>query len=221
MVFALSRRSDGRTATEWIPGFTAAVPEPDGGSQRTVQPLHGGQPQPLSSGQRGRYSSRYGHSHFSTWIWQVCRCVTFPPVCLFPGETEQSYYGSDGQRQPPSFWPQYSSPGFTAPQPHPPLASCPSDSTEQYCPRVAKRKNSHPQRPEREGHVTAMSAYPGRILNDPRHWVVSFLFYIFFSFFCFSICENDALDYVFLGELFSFSHHVLYMKLQIVHLCFF
>lgn len=26
---------------------------------------------------------------------------------------------------------------------------------------MVKRKNTHPQRPDREGHVTAMSAYPG------------------------------------------------------------
>ncbi|XP_028436993.1 ETS1-related protein isoform X2 [Perca flavescens] len=87
-------------------------------------------------------------------------------------ETDQSYschsaelYDSDGQRQPSSFWPEYSSPSFTAPTPHPPPASCPSNhgphSSEQYCARVVKRKNTHPQRPDREGQMTGMSAYPG------------------------------------------------------------
>ncbi|XP_071326402.1 ETS1-related protein isoform X2 [Trachinotus anak] len=80
-------------------------------------------------------------------------------------ETDQSYYDSDGQRQPSSFWPEYPSPSFATPLPHPPPASCPSDSSphssEQYCPRVAKRKHPHPQRPDREGQMTAMSAYPG------------------------------------------------------------
>lgn len=84
-------------------------------------------------------------------------------------ETDQSFsaelYKSDGQRQPSSFWPEYSSHSFTAPLPHPPVASCPSNlgpqSSEQYCPRVVKRKNTHPQRSDREGQMTGMSAYPG------------------------------------------------------------
>ncbi|XP_049439417.1 ETS1-related protein isoform X1 [Epinephelus fuscoguttatus] len=88
------------------------------------------------------------------------------------GETDQSYschsaelFDSDRQRQPSSFWPEYSSPSFSAPLPHPPSTSCPSthgpQSSEQYCPRVVKRKNTHPQRPDREGQMTGMSAYPG------------------------------------------------------------
>uniref|UniRef100_A0A3Q3X8G9 ETS domain-containing protein n=1 Tax=Mola mola TaxID=94237 RepID=A0A3Q3X8G9_MOLML len=86
--------------------------------------------------------------------------------------TEQSYschsaevYDSDGQRRSSAFWPKYSSPGFAAPQPHPPLASGPSNhsaqSSEQYCSRVAKRKGVHPHGPDREGQMTGMSAYPG------------------------------------------------------------
>ncbi|XP_039974382.1 ETS1-related protein isoform X2 [Xiphias gladius] len=80
-------------------------------------------------------------------------------------ETDQSYYDSDGQRQSSAFWPEYPSPSYAAPLPHPAPASCPSNSSpqpsEQYCPRVAKRKNAHPQRPDREGQMTGMSAYPG------------------------------------------------------------
>ncbi|XP_018555323.1 ETS1-related protein isoform X1 [Lates calcarifer] len=81
-------------------------------------------------------------------------------------ETDQTYYDSDGQRQSSSsFWPEYPSPSFAAPLPHPPQASCPTNSSpqssEQYCPRVAKRKNTQPQRPDREGPMTGMSAYPG------------------------------------------------------------
>uniref|UniRef100_A0A3B5PTI2 ETS1-related protein n=1 Tax=Xiphophorus maculatus TaxID=8083 RepID=A0A3B5PTI2_XIPMA len=68
-----------------------------------------------------------------------------------------------------SFWPEYSPPSFTSTPLHPPLppppSSCPSNPStqpaEHYCPRVAKRKNTHLQRPEREGQVTGMSAYPG------------------------------------------------------------
>ncbi|XP_047453659.1 ETS1-related protein isoform X2 [Mugil cephalus] len=78
-------------------------------------------------------------------------------------ETDQSYYDSDGQRQPSSFWPEY--PGFTTPAPHPSLGPCTSShgpqSSEQYCPRVAKRKTAASQRPDREGQMTGMSAYPG------------------------------------------------------------
>ncbi|KAM7421393.1 hypothetical protein PAMA_015496 [Pampus argenteus] len=87
-------------------------------------------------------------------------------------ETDQSYschsaevYDSDGQRQSSSFWPEYSPPSFSAPLPHPPPPSCPANpgpqSSEQYCPRVVKRKNTQPQRPDREGQMTGMSAYPG------------------------------------------------------------
>ncbi|XP_026226499.1 ETS1-related protein isoform X2 [Anabas testudineus] len=78
-------------------------------------------------------------------------------------ETDQSYYDSDGHRQSSSYWPEYPSPSFTAPIPHPPSASCPSNSSpqssEQYCPRVAKRKTTAPHRPETQ--MAGMSAYPG------------------------------------------------------------
>ncbi|XP_026172996.1 ETS1-related protein isoform X2 [Mastacembelus armatus] len=78
-------------------------------------------------------------------------------------ETDQNYYDSDGQRHSSSFWPEYPSPSFTVPLPHPSPTSCPSNpshqSSEQYCPRVVKRKNTAPQRPE--GPMTGMSAYPG------------------------------------------------------------
>ncbi|XP_034030074.1 ETS1-related protein isoform X2 [Thalassophryne amazonica] len=85
-------------------------------------------------------------------------------------ECDQNYprpsaelYDSEGQRQSSSFWPEYHSPSFTAPL-RPPTASCSSNPvlrSEQYCHRVPKRKNTHPQRPDREGHITGMSAYPG------------------------------------------------------------
>ncbi|XP_015250688.1 PREDICTED: protein C-ets-1-like isoform X2 [Cyprinodon variegatus] len=81
-------------------------------------------------------------------------------------KTDQSFYEADGRRQTSSFWPEYPSPSFTSPPlqpPHPP--SCPSNSssqpTEHYCPRVAKRKSTQVPRPEREGPIPGMSAYPG------------------------------------------------------------
>ncbi|TMS10782.1 hypothetical protein E3U43_019775 [Larimichthys crocea] len=82
--------------------------------------------------------------------------LTGKAASTLQSETDQSsfscnsaeLYDSDGQRQTSSFWPEYSSSSFTA-LPHPPPASsCPSNQTsEQYCPRVMKRKNTHPQRP--------------------------------------------------------------------------
>ncbi|XP_069032147.1 ETS1-related protein [Embiotoca jacksoni] len=71
-------------------------------------------------------------------------------------ETEPSYFDSDAAQRPTSsFWPEYPSPGFPAPTNSVPRSS------EQCCPRVAKRKNAAHQRPDREGHVAGMSAYPG------------------------------------------------------------
>uniref|UniRef100_UPI003AAB987E ETS1-related protein isoform X2 n=1 Tax=Centroberyx gerrardi TaxID=166262 RepID=UPI003AAB987E len=98
--------------------------------------------------------------------------IQFVTLLFAPGETDQSYschsaelYDSEAQRRSSSFWPDFPSPGFTAPLPHPPPASCPSNpgpqSAEQYCPRVAKRKTTHSQRPDREGQMVGMSAYPG------------------------------------------------------------
>lgn len=100
--------------------------------------------------------------HFSSDLIFVVQWV----ILLFgAGETDQSYFDSDAQRQSSSFWSEYQSPNFAAPPSHPSMASCPSNpglqSSEQYCPRVVKRKNTPPQRLDREGQMTGMSAYPG------------------------------------------------------------
>ena len=90
-------------------------------------------------------------------------------------ESEQSYTRHSGEKlydseaQKTSFWPDYPSPSYSAslPPPHPP-PSCssipgPQQPSELYCPRVAKRKSAHSQRPEREGgQVMGMSVYPGK-----------------------------------------------------------
>ncbi|XP_030606264.1 ETS1-related protein isoform X1 [Archocentrus centrarchus] len=80
-------------------------------------------------------------------------------------EADQSYFDSEAQRQSSSYWPEYPSPSFTAPPSHLSLSSCPSNSglqsSEQYCPRVVKRKSTPTQRLDREGQITGMSAYPG------------------------------------------------------------
>ncbi|XP_024917679.1 protein c-ets-1-A-like isoform X2 [Cynoglossus semilaevis] len=77
---------------------------------------------------------------------------------------DQSYYDSDGLGSMSSFYSEYTSPCF-APLPHQPSSSCPStcspQSSKQYCPRVAKRKNSYPQRSDKAGQVAGISAYPG------------------------------------------------------------
>ncbi|XP_062254335.1 ETS1-related protein isoform X2 [Platichthys flesus] len=128
-----------------------AVDQPQTGYQESPQTYQslvpqGGQFSPAMEG---------SHSPFLT---------TKAPNTL-KSEMDQSYYDSDGQRHSSSFWPEYPSPSFATPLPHLPPASCPSNSSpqssEQYCPRVAKRKNPHPQRPDREGHMPGMSAYPG------------------------------------------------------------
>lgn len=98
--------------------------------------------------------------HFSSDLIFVVKRV----ILLFgAGETDQSY--SDAQRQSSCFWSEYQSPNFAAPPSHPSMASCPSNpglqSSEQYCPRVVKRKNAPPHRLDREGQMTGMSAYPG------------------------------------------------------------
>lgn len=110
---------------------------------------------------------------FCKWIENFS--LKFNSCLVFSGETTQSYschsdelYDSNAQRQSSSFWPDYTSSSFTAPLPHSTPATCPitlnPQSSEQYCPRVVKRKNPHPQRPEREGPMTGMSAYPGQHL---------------------------------------------------------
>ncbi|XP_024253272.1 protein C-ets-2 isoform X2 [Oncorhynchus tshawytscha] len=91
-------------------------------------------------------------------------------------EVEQSYtrhsgeqlYDSEAQKTSPSFWPDYPSLSYSAsllPPHHPPSCSStpgPQQPSEQYCPRVAKRKSTHTQRHERErGQVMGMSVYPG------------------------------------------------------------
>ncbi|XP_062321259.1 ETS1-related protein isoform X1 [Osmerus eperlanus] len=83
------------------------------------------------------------------------------------GEVVQSYghnlgelYDLEEQRSS-SFWPEYPTLGYTAPMPHPTASKAGSQSPEQYCPRVAKRKSTHSQRPAREGQMVGMSTYPG------------------------------------------------------------
>ncbi|XP_013884193.1 ETS1-related protein [Austrofundulus limnaeus] len=72
-------------------------------------------------------------------------------------DSDQNFYDPDGQRQTPSFWSEY--PSFQAP---PPGSSNPAlQPPEPYCPRVAKRRTAPLQRPDREGPVPGMSAYPG------------------------------------------------------------
>lgn len=89
-----------------------------------------------------------------------------------PGEAQQSYSGqpvellsTERQKQPSSFWQEYSSSSFAASQPHPCPPNTSSHSSDQYCPRVVKRKNSNVHRSEREVQISGMSAYPGQNLS--------------------------------------------------------
>uniref|UniRef100_A0A3Q3FHX2 ETS1-related protein n=1 Tax=Kryptolebias marmoratus TaxID=37003 RepID=A0A3Q3FHX2_KRYMA len=74
-------------------------------------------------------------------------------------DSDQNFYDSDGQRQNSSFWSDY--PSFPAPPPAPCPPQTALQPAEPYCPRVAKRRTTAPQRPDREGPVMGMSAYPG------------------------------------------------------------
>lgn len=89
-----------------------------------------------------------------------------------PGEAQQSYSGhsvellsTERQKQPSSFWHGYSSSSFAASQPHPCPPNTSTHSSERYCPRVVKRKNSNVYRSEREVQISGMSAYPGQNLS--------------------------------------------------------
>ncbi|XP_036395538.1 ETS1-related protein [Megalops cyprinoides] len=70
----------------------------------------------------------------------------------------------DIQSMAPPFWSNYPSPSYCLPlQSHPPsCASSPAlQPSDQYCPRVAKRRSTHSQKSEPQGEIAAMSAYTG------------------------------------------------------------
>ncbi|KAM9723761.1 ETS1-related protein [Menidia menidia] len=73
------------------------------------------------------------------------------PFPVTHAQVDQIYYEAEG----PPFWPEYPPP---PPPPGPPGPPRPSD---QCCPRVARRRSAPPQRSDREGHLTGVSAYPG------------------------------------------------------------
>ncbi|XP_055084106.1 ETS1-related protein isoform X2 [Periophthalmus magnuspinnatus] len=85
-----------------------------------------------------------------------------PSIGSGQGVSEQSY-------SCPDYWPDYSASAssFTSPPPshpsHPPHPSPSPGTVHSYCPRVAKRKtaSTSAHRADREGPITAMSAYPG------------------------------------------------------------
>uniref|UniRef100_A0A3Q0T894 ETS1-related protein n=1 Tax=Amphilophus citrinellus TaxID=61819 RepID=A0A3Q0T894_AMPCI len=112
---------------------------------------------PSSAPQTGQFSPAVEGSHSPF--------LTGTGSNTLQSEANRSYFDSEAQRQSSSYWPEYPSPSFTAPPSHLSLSSCPSNSglqsSEQYCPRVVKRKSTPPQRLDREGQITGMSAYPG------------------------------------------------------------
>ncbi|XP_054637789.1 ETS1-related protein isoform X2 [Dunckerocampus dactyliophorus] len=133
------------------------VEQPPAGFQESGAP----QTYPSLAPQSGQFSPAVEGSHSPF--------VSGTPSNASQSESESSYschsvdlYDSDGQRR--SFWSEYSSAGFGAPPSRPTApVTCPAPTSaqpaEHYYPRVAKRKNL--QRPERESHMAAMSAYPG------------------------------------------------------------
>uniref|UniRef100_A0A672MAD8 GA-binding protein alpha chain-like n=1 Tax=Sinocyclocheilus grahami TaxID=75366 RepID=A0A672MAD8_SINGR len=81
------------------------------------------------------------------------------------GDTERTYVLYEAEQQSrPSYWSDYPSPSYcTSMLGQPASSSSPpvTKSSEQFCPRVAKRRNAPSQRSDREGEMTPMSAYPG------------------------------------------------------------
>ncbi|KAJ8332815.1 hypothetical protein SKAU_G00417110 [Synaphobranchus kaupii] len=87
------------------------------------------------------------------------------------GDADRTYthqngklFESEGQNLTLPFWSDYPSPSYCPPmQNHP--ASCSSSPTpqpsDQYCPRVVKRRSTHSHKSEMEGETSGMSAYTG------------------------------------------------------------
>ncbi|XP_051575837.1 ETS translocation variant 4-like isoform X1 [Myxocyprinus asiaticus] len=81
------------------------------------------------------------------------------------GATEGTYslYETEQQTRP-SYWADYPSPSYcTSMLGQPPSSSSPpiTQSSESFCPRVAKRRSAPSHRSDREGEMAPMSAYPG------------------------------------------------------------
>ncbi|TRY96040.1 hypothetical protein DNTS_021160 [Danionella cerebrum] len=103
-----------------------------------------------------RYSVAKGSNHRA-----ATSTLSLDPM----GDSERSYglYESEQQSRG-SYWSDYPSPSYcpsllgqSVPSSSPPLRQ----TTEQFCPRVAKRRSAPSQRAEREGEMAPMSAYPG------------------------------------------------------------
>ncbi|XP_028837252.1 ETS1-related protein [Denticeps clupeoides] len=81
------------------------------------------------------------------------------------GDTDRHYspYDTEAQSKPSPYWSDYAA-VYTTPMPGhaPSCSSSPaSQGSEQYCPRVVKRKSASSHRMEKDGDVAVMSAYPG------------------------------------------------------------
>lgn len=82
------------------------------------------------------------------------------------GDSARNYglYETDTQGRPSQYWTAYSPPSYCPPlSSHTPSCASPSapQPSEQYCPRVVKRRSAPSQRLEKDGEVAGMSAYPG------------------------------------------------------------
>ncbi|KAG9335426.1 hypothetical protein JZ751_004748, partial [Albula glossodonta] len=121
--------------------------------------------------QGGQFSSAAAESHSLSMPGKVCNQGVAPSTATLEqlGDSERSYvhqngalFEVEGQNMSLPFWSNYPSPSYCPPpQSHPVACSSPSTSqpSDQYCPRVAKRKNTHSQKSDLEGDTTGMSAY--------------------------------------------------------------
>ncbi|KAK7146951.1 hypothetical protein R3I94_009711 [Phoxinus phoxinus] len=81
------------------------------------------------------------------------------------GDTDRPYALYEAEQQSrSSYWSDYPSPTYcTSMLRQPASSSSPPvpQSSEQFCPRVVKRRSAPSQRSDREGEMTPMSTYPG------------------------------------------------------------
>ncbi|XP_031432853.1 ETS1-related protein isoform X3 [Clupea harengus] len=82
------------------------------------------------------------------------------------GDPVRNYgvYETDVQGRPSQYWTAYSPPSYGPPlSGHTPSCGSPPEPqpSEQYCPRVLKRRSAPSHRLDKDGEVTGMSAYPG------------------------------------------------------------
>ncbi|XP_061109545.1 ETS1-related protein isoform X2 [Conger conger] len=92
-------------------------------------------------------------------------------VASSTGDADRTYvhqngklFENGGQNLTLPFWSDYPSPSYGPPMQNHPTSCSSSPTTQpsaQYCPRVAKRRSTHPPKSEMDGESSGMSAYTG------------------------------------------------------------